>query len=63
MLDERPRQYERLAAEGRLAEMEAEGEWDAWKYVFSAFGAIAVAFGLLLVVAIFVGLGKLWFGR
>ena len=62
MLQERPRQYERLVTEGRLAEMEARDEWDAWKYVFNTFGAVAVALGLLLVVAIFVGLVTLWFG-
>ena len=63
MRHERGRQYDRLAAEGRLSEIEVRDDWNSWKYFFTAFGMTALVVGLLLAVGIFVGLARLWFGR
>ena len=63
MRHERPRQYERLSAAGRLEELEVRDDWDNWKYVFNSFGMTALVVGLLLVAGIFVGLAQQWFGR
>jgi len=61
MRHERPRQFERLSAEGRLSELEVRDDWDNWKYVFNTFGLTALVIGLLLATAIFVGLFRQWF--
>ncbi|HEY6558713.1 MAG TPA: cytochrome c3 family protein [Polyangiaceae bacterium] len=52
MVHEHPAQYERLAKEGRLDDIEARDEWQDWKWVFNPFGAVAILLGLVLVVAI-----------
>ena len=59
---ERTRQYERLVAEGRLRELEIKDEWSQWKYVFNTFGVVALVVGIMLAIAIFVGLTRLWLG-
>ncbi len=61
MRHERARQYERLAAEGRLEELEVRDDWNNWKYVFNTFGMTALIIGLVLVTGIFIGLAKQWF--
>jgi len=61
MRHERARQYERLAAEGRLEELEVGDDWNNWKYVFNTFGMTALVIGLVLVTGIFIGLAKQWF--
>ena len=53
---EHPAQYERLQAEGRLSELEVRDEWPQWKFVFNTFGALALATGVVLIVAIFWGM-------
>lgn len=53
MQHEHPAQYERLAAEGRLADWEFRDEWDEWKWLFNSLGAVAILFGIALAVAIF----------
>jgi cytochrome b subunit of formate dehydrogenase len=58
---ERPRQFERLSAEGRLQELEVRDDWDNWKYVFNTFGMTALVIGLFLAAAIFIGLARQWF--
>ena len=54
---ERPGQYERLAAEGRLEDEAAElGDWPKWAPFANPFGAVAIILGLALAVAIFYAL-------
>jgi cytochrome b subunit of formate dehydrogenase len=49
-------QYERLESEGRLSELEIADEWPQWKWLFNAFGAVALAIGVVLIVMIFWGM-------
>jgi cytochrome b subunit of formate dehydrogenase len=53
---EHPAQYERLEAEGRLSELEVRDEWPQWKWLFNTFGALALATGVVLIIAIFWGM-------
>lgn len=61
MRHERGRQYERLASEGRLEELEVRDDWQNWKYLFNSFGMTALVIGLLLAAVIFLGLTRQWF--
>ncbi len=61
MRHERARQFERLAAVGRLKELEVRDDWENWKYFFNTFGLAALVIGLVLVTGIFIGLAKAWF--
>lgn len=54
---ERPAQYERLKAEGRLEEEESHlGDWPRWKVFTNPFGGFAIMLGLALAAAIFYAL-------
>ena len=55
MRQERTWQYLRLANERRLDELVVHDEWERWKPVASTLGMLALAIGLLLMAAIFVG--------
>lgn len=50
---ERPAQWERMAAEGKLDDHKTLGEWAQWKLIVNIFGAAAIALGLTLAGAIF----------
>jgi cytochrome b subunit of formate dehydrogenase len=63
MKHERGRQWERLKAEGRLAELQAKGVTPrAWTVLTSTFGMAALVLGMVLTVAMIWGLARLWFG-
>jgi cytochrome b subunit of formate dehydrogenase len=52
MLHERKRWYDRLAAEGRLAQYRVKDEWDRWKGIARSFGYLFFGIGVVLLLLI-----------
>ena len=53
MRQDRSRQYERLSKSGQLEKLQIQDEWPSWKWFFMPLGALAVALGLILAIAVF----------